>query len=412
MPKSNIITGLDLGTTKVACVIAEIDEDEEIRIKGVGTSPSEGLRKGVVVNLERTVDSIKRAVSDAELMSGVKVSSLYAGIAGDHTRSMTSRGVIAVSSPGNEIKKSDVDRVVEQAKAVSIPIDREIIHVIPQEFIVDDQSGIKNPKGMSGVRLEAEVHIVTGAVSSAANIYKSIERAGFKVKDIVLQPLASSYAVLDTDEKEIGVALIDIGGGTTDIAIFHEGSLKHTQVIGLGGVNVTNDIAFGLRTPRMQAEHIKTEYGCALASLIDGNEKIKVEGVGGRGEREVPRVLLCDIVEPRMEEIFSISNREIKKTDYADLLGAGIVLTGGTAKLTGMVELAEEIFDMPAKIGIPEGISGLVDAVRDPVYSTGVGLVIYGYKNMNKSEHWGKDDSLIFDKIWDRMKRWFGNMLA
>ncbi|MEW6685027.1 MAG: cell division protein FtsA [Candidatus Edwardsbacteria bacterium] len=409
MPKGNTVVGLDLGTTKIACIIAEIGENDELKVVGVGTSPSEGLRRGVVVNLEKTVQSIEKAVAEAELMAGVKIDSVYAGIAGDHVRSINSKGVIAVSRTGNEITKSDIDRVTEQARAVAIPMDREIIHVIPQSFIVDDQPGIKDPIGMSGVRLEAEVHIVTGAVTSAQNIYKSIERTGLKVRDLALQPLASSYAVLNADERELGVALLDIGGGTMDIALFFEGSIRHTGVIGLGGNNVTNDVAIGLRTPTAQAEDIKKKYGCAMTSLVKGDETIKVPGVGGREEREVSRQVLAAIIEPRMEEIFSLALREIKRTDFADLLAAGIVLTGGTAKMPGMAELAEQVFNLPVKVGIPYGVSGLVDSVKDPIHATGVGLVLYGKENLDKEGLQGATEANLFEKIVRKMRSWFGD---
>ena len=305
MSRESIVMGLDLGSTKIAAILGELGQNDHVKIIGVGCVPSVGLRKGVVVTLEDTVESIKHAVSEAEQMAGVKVPSVVAGIAGDHIRSMESKGVIAIT--GKEITELDVERVIDQAQAVSIPMDREIIHALPQEFIIDDQRGIKDPVGMSGVRLESTIHLVTGAVTSAKNIYRSIERAGLRVRDLVLQPLASSYAVLDPEETELGVVLIDIGGGTTDIAIFHEGSLKYTYVLGLGGINLTNDIAIGLRTPRAHAEKIKLRYGCASDYLLDDEEKITVPSVGGRGERDVPRKLLCQIIEPRMEESFSLA---------------------------------------------------------------------------------------------------------
>lgn len=410
MGRSTVIVGLDLGTTKIAAIVAEVSEKGEVNVVGVGTSPSDGLRRGVVVNLEKTVNSVKKAVHEAELMAGVRVDEVYAGIAGDHIRSINSRGVIAVTRSGNEIGQSDVHRVIEQARAVAIPIDREIIHVIPQEFVVDDQTGIKDPVGMAGVRLEAVVHIVTGAVTSAQNIYKSIDRAGMKIRDLVLQPLASSYAVLDPEERELGVAIIDIGGGTTDIAIFYDGSIRHTSVVGLGGSNITNDIAIGLRTPRTRAEEIKMKYGSAMASLIDPEAKIKVPGVGGREEREVSAQVLGSIIEPRLEEILSLAHREIKKTDYADLLGAGVVLTGGTARMVGIAQLAEQIFDLPVKVGIPKGVGGLTDSVTDPLHATGVGLVLYGYENRFKGGLTGVTDHNLFDKIVDKMKNWFGDL--
>lgn len=409
MAKGNpMIVGLDLGTTKIAAIVAEVDPENNLRVVGVGTSPSDGLRRGVVVNLDKTVQSIVKAVEEAELMAGVKVEAVYAGIAGDHIRSINSKGVIAVSRQGNEITKQDVERVIEQAKAVAIPMDREIIHVIPQDFIVDDQHGIRDPVGMSGVRLEAEVHIVTGAVTSAQNIYKSIERAGLRVIDLVLQPLASSMAVLNSDERELGTALLDVGGGTTDLALFFEGSIRHTAVIGLGGNNVTNDIAIGLRTPAAQAEVLKKKHGSAMQSLVKQDELIKVPGVGGREEREVSRQVLASIIEPRMEEIFSLAQREIKRTDYADLLAAGVVLTGGTSSMQGMAELAEQIFNLPVRIGYPQGVGGLVDSVKDPIHATGVGLVLYGFQE-GEGGFAGVSEGKLFGRILERMKRWFGD---
>jgi cell division protein FtsA len=382
MSQTRTYVGLDIGTTKISAIIAEMDpETRDIKIVGVGMSPSEGLRRGVVVNLEKTVASIARAVEEAERMAGVQVKGVYAGIAGDHIRSINSRGVIAVSRRDNEISQADVDRVVDAAKAVAIPMDREIIHVIPQEFIVDDQDGIKDPIGMSGVRLEAEVHIITGAVTSAKNICKSITRAGLKVHDLVLEPLASSHAVLGPDERDLGVVLLDMGGGTTDVAVFYEGSIRHTAIVPLGGASVTNDIAIGMRTPIDQAEKIKIEHGCALASMVGPLEKLVVTGVGGRGDKEIPRAQLASMIEPRMEEIFALSNREVKKNHFADLLGAGVVLTGGTSLLPGAVELAEQIFEMPVRRGVPSGLSGLMENVRDPRYSTGVGLILHAVQN-------------------------------
>jgi len=343
MGKDNIVAGLDIGTTKIAAVIGEIGDEEEIKIVGLGTAPAEGLKRGVVVNLEQTVNSIIKAVQDAELMAGVKVESIYAGIAGDHIRSINSRGVIAVTRPNREISQAEIDRVIEAAKTVAIPMDREIIHVLPQEFTVDDQSGIKDPKGMGGTRLEVEVHIVTGSVTSAQNIHRSIKRAGYELQDLVLEPLACSQALLTPEEIELGVALIDIGGGTTNVAVFYDGCIRHTAVISLGGRNVTNDLAIGLRTPVEQAEELKKSYGCALASLTDSEEMIKVPGVGSREPREVSRSILAAIIEPRMEEIFSLALREVKKTSFADILATGVVLTGGGSLLEGVEDLAEQV---------------------------------------------------------------------
>jgi len=404
MGKQNSIVGLDIGTTKIAVIIAELEESGLPRIVGIGISRSEGLKRGVVINLEKTVESITKAVEDAELMAGVKVNSVFAGIAGDHIRSINSRGVIAVSRSGNEIGPSDVERVINAARTVALPMDREIIHVLPQEYTVDDQSGIKDPVGMYGVRLEAEVHIVTGAVTSAQNIYRSVKKAGLEVCDLVLQPLAASYALLSPEEEELGVALIDLGGGTTDIAIFHDGSIRHTAVIGVGGNNVTNDIAIGLRTPVEQAEEIKKSYGCALSGLVDSDEMIKVPGVGGREPKEISRRVLSAIIEPRAEEIFSLILREMKKTNYSDLLAAGVILTGGGSLMEGMVELAEQIFDMPVKKGIPQGFSGLVDIASTPIHSTGIGLILYGLAQIKN----GKSKGGSKEKGWlRRMKNIF-----
>lgn len=407
MPKQDKLVGLDLGTTKIACIIAESDEIGKPRIVGVGVSPSHGLKRGMVVNLDKTVESIKRAVEEAERMAGVKIDSCYAGIAGDHIVSMNCKGVVAVSKPTEEITQKDVDRVLDQAKAVALPMDREILHIIPIEYVVDDQPGIKDPVGMCGVRLEAEVHIVTGAVASAQNIYRSIQRAGLKVKDLVLQPLASSYAVLDQDEKELGVVLLDIGGGTTDIAIFKDESIRHSQVIALGGEHITNDIAVGLRTPYNRAEEIKKRYGVGIVSLIEEDQNFKVPGVGGREEKVVSKKMLASIIEPRLEEILTIAHREIKKTKYADLLAAGVVITGGTARLDGVENLAEQIFNLPVKIGIPKELSGLTDVVSNPIHATGVGLVRYAMERRNIELLPPGEGEKLFENLVARMKRWF-----
>ena len=369
--------GLDIGTTKISCIVADQNGGTELRVVGVGNAPSEGLRRGVVVDLEKTVASIQRAVDEAERMAGIPIKGVSAGIAGDHIRSINSRGVIAVSRKDNEIGPADVERVVEAAKAIAIPMDREIIHVIPQEFIVDDQDGIQDPIGMSGVRLEAEVHIITGAVTSAKNICRSIQRAGLKVHDLVLEPLASSHAVLGPDERDLGVVLLDLGGGTTDVAVFFEGSIRHTAIIPFGGANVTNDIAIGLRTPIDKAEAIKIQHGCALAALVPATQMVTVNGVGGRSDRQISRHVLASMIEPRMEEIFALANKEVKKNHFAELLGGGVVLTGGTSLMAGVVELAEQVFEMPVRLGLPQGVSGLSANVCDPRCSTGVGLVLH-----------------------------------
>jgi cell division protein FtsA len=408
MAASNLIAGLDIGTTKIVAIVAEPDEHGEMRILGVGQSPSHGLRRGVVVNLEKTILSVQDAVEEAEKHAGVEIGSVFAGIAGDHIRSINSRGVIAVGRGGSEITPADVERVIEAAKAIALPMDREIIHVIPQEFIVDDQPGIRDPVGMAGVRLEGEIHIITGAVTSAQNIYKSVQRAGVEVQDLVLQPLASSYATLTEDEKELGVAMLDLGGGTADLAVFYEGSIRHTAVIGLGGENVTNDVAIGLRTPRDQAERIKIDHGVALQAMVDQDERIEVPGVGGRPAREVSRDVLAAIIEPRMEEIFALALREIQRSEYADLLTTGLVLTGGGAMLEGACELAERVFNMPVKLGVPSGVGGLDSEVATPVYATAVGLLKYAIQEgggRGRRYAFGKGGGL-FDSILNRMRKW------
>jgi len=380
MAESRIYAGLDIGTTKITAILAEADEDGDgIRIIGVGTAPSDGLKRGVVVNLEKTTRSIQCAVQEAERMSGRTIRSVFAGIAGDHIRGINSRGVIAVARKDAEIRPSDLERVIEAAKAVAIPTDREILHVLPQEFIVDDQDGIRDPVGMSGVRLEAEVHIITGAASACRNVMKAAERAGLEVEELVLEPLASADAVLTQDERDLGVALFDIGGGTTDVAIFYEGSVRHTAVIGLGGSNVTNDLAIGLRTPVERAEQLKLQSGCALTSMVRPEEVVQVPSVGGRLDREVSRHMLAMMIEPRIEEIFELGKKEIRKNHIADLLGAGVVLTGGASSLEGMPELAEQVFDLPVRRGVPMGISGLTETVCDPRFATGVGLAIHAH---------------------------------
>lgn len=406
MAEKNLVIGLDIGTTKICSIIGELRDEGQVEVVGVGTSPSTGLRKGMVVNIDATIHSIERAVEEAELMAGVKVKSLYAGIAGGHIKGINSRGVIAISRKDREISAEDIDRVIDAAKAVAIPLDREVIHVLSQSFTVDDQDGIKDPIGMSGIRLEAEIHIVTGAVTAVQNIIKSVNRAGFEVEDIILQPLASAEAVLTPDEKELGVAILDIGGGTTDIAIFHEGSIRHTCVLPLGGDHVTNDIAVGLRTPTSEAENIKKKFGCALASLVREEEEVEVPSVGGRQARRIFRRVLCEIVEPRLEEIYTLVKREIKMAGYEDLLAAGIVITGGTSLMDGSLEIAEKIFGLPVRRGYPTGIGGLVDVVNNPIYSTGVGLVLCGAQNLmaNSSGRFSGDG--IFGRVLGRMRSW------
>ncbi|BCA80520.1 cell division protein FtsA [Desulfuromonas sp. AOP6] len=401
--RDNLIVGLDIGTTKICAIVGNMT-DEGLDIVGIGTSPSKGLRKGVVINIESTVEAIRKALREAELMAGCEIKSVFAGIAGGHIKGLNSQGVIAIKN--REVNDDDIRRVIDAAKAIAIPMDREVIHILPQEFIIDDQDGIKEPLGMSGVRLEAKVHIVTGAVASAQNIVKSCNRADVDVADIVLEQLASSEAVLSPDEKELGVALIDIGGGTTDIAIFVDGAIKHTSVLSLGGNHLTNDIAVGLRTPMAEAEKIKQAYGCCLSSMVGKDETIEVPSVGGREPRVLSRQLLAEILEPRVEEIFSLVNREIVRSGYEDLIASGVVITGGTCILPGMPELAEQIFNLPVRRGVPRDIGGLTDVVNSPIYATGVGLVKYGSRNMS-SRNFSIGQTNVFDKVVRRMKEWF-----
>jgi len=403
----NIIVGLDIGTTKMCAVVGEISGNE-INIIGIGTHPSIGLRKGVVVNIESTVDSIKKAVEEAELMAGCEISSVYAGIAGGHITGFNSHGIVAIK--GSEITQNDVERVIDAARAVAIPMDREVIHVLPQEYIVDDQAGIQNPVGMAGVRLEAKIHIVTGAVTSAHNIVKCANRSGLDVCDIVLESLASGEAVLTEEEKELGTALLDLGGGTSDLAVFSGKNIKHTFVLALGGNNLTNDIAIGLRAPLGEAEKIKKKYGTALTRDINGEETIEVPGMGGRKPRKLPRQILGEILEPRMEEIYTLVRREIYRAGMEDLITSGMVLTGGTALLENAVEVAESIFNVPTRLGRPMGISGLVDVVNNPMYATGVGLVIYGARHQVRKKFRIRDKN-IFNRVMTRMKKWFRDVI-
>ncbi|MEE9181640.1 MAG: cell division protein FtsA [candidate division NC10 bacterium] len=406
--ESNMIVGLDIGTTKICAIIAELMDDGGLDIIGVGTSPSKGLRKGVVINIDVTVDSIKRALEEAEMMAGVDVYSTFVGIAGGHIKGLNSRGVIAVSGKSREITQKDIDRVIDAAKAVALPVDREVIHVLPQEFIVDGQGGIKEPLGMTGVRLESEVHMVTGAVASAQNIIKCCNRAGLEVQDIVLQQLASSLSTLTSDEKELGVVLVDIGGGTSDIAVFVEGGIWHTAVLAVGGDHVTNDIAIGLRTPIHEAEEIKKKYGSALDSLIEREENIEVCGVGGRRSRTISRQMLCEIIQPRLEEIFSLVEREVERAGFGDAIVAGMVVTGGCSILLGVPELAEEILKVSVRRGTPSGVAGLIDVVASPVYATAVGLVQYGAQNRHQRKFRRVTEGALFGRVTERMREWFG----
>jgi len=402
--KENLIVGLDIGTTKIGVVVAEQGADR-VDVIGIGTHPSRGLRKGVVVDIDATVESIKKAVEEAELMGDCEISSVYAGIAGGHIRGFNSHGIVAVKD--REVSEGDVRRVIDAAKAVAIPMDREVIHVIPQEFVVDDQDGIREPLGMSGVRLEAKIHIVTAAVTSAQNIVKCANRAGLNVVDIVLEPLASAEAVLSRDERDLGVCLIDIGGGTTDLAVFSDGAITHTSVLALGGNHVSNDIAVGLRTPFEEAERIKKKFGVASARLLGSDGILTVPSVGGRRPREVSRKLLCEIIEPRMEEILSLARGELSKANLEDRIPCGVVLSGGCSALTGIAELAEEIFEAPVRLGAPQNIGGLQDVVRDPMYATGVGLVLYGANQDRGPSRFRIRDESIFRRVRQRMREWF-----
>lgn len=407
--EKDLIVGLDIGTSKVVAIVGEIKPDGAINVVGLGSHPSRGLKKGVVVNIESTVQSIQRAVEEAELMAGCQIHSVYAGIAGSHIRSLNSHGIVAIRD--QEVTTSDVERVLDAARAVAIPADQKILHVLPQEFVIDNQEGIKEPVGMSGVRLEAKVHLVTGAVSAAQNIIKCVRRCGLEVDDIILEQLASSYSVLIEDEKDLGVCLVDIGGGTTDIAIFTEGSIRHTAVIPIAGDQVTNDIAVALRTPTQYAEEIKLKYACALTQFAMADETIEVPSVGERPPRRLARQTLAEVVEPRYEELLGLVQAELRRSGFEDLVAAGVVLTGGSAKMEGVIELAEEIFHMPVRLGSPQHVTGLVDVVRNPIYSTGVGLLLFGRKHRSGGVASPVKVGGGTKTVWERMKSWFKGSL-
>ena len=375
----NIIVGMDIGTSKVVAIVGQISEDRGLKIIGMGSHRSRGLRRGAVVNIEWTVESIRRAVEEAELMAGCSIRSVYAGIAGSHIRSMNSHGTVAIKE--KEVMQPDIERVIDSAQAVAIPADQKVLHILPQEYIIDSQDGVKEPLGMSGVRLEAKVHLITCATNPMQNIEKCINRCGLQTEEIILEQLASSYAVLTEDEKELGVCLVDIGGGTTDIAVFTGGAIRHTGVIPIAGDQVTNDIAMALRTPTQHAEEIKIKYACALAQLAQPDETINVPGVGERPPRQLSRQALAEVVEPRYEELFNLVQAELRRGGFDGMLAAGVVLTGGTSKMEGAGELAEEVFHMPVRIGMPHSVHGLADIVRNPIYSTGVGLLLYGVEH-------------------------------
>lgn len=397
----NLIVGLDIGTSKVAAIVGELNLDNSIEVIGIGTAPSRGLKKGVVVNLESTVQSIQRAIEEAELMAGCQIRSVFAGIAGSHIRSLNSHGVVAIKD--KEVSQYDIDRVIDSARAVAVPADQKILHILPQEFIIDLQDGIKEPIGMSGIRLEARVHMVTGSVSASQNIIKCIRRCGLEVEDIVLEQLASCNSVLTDDEKDLGVCLIDIGGGTTDIAIFAEGAIKHTAVIPIAGDQVTNDIAVALRTPTVNAEEIKRTYACALTQLAPIDGVIEVPSIGDRAPRKISSQNLAEIIEPRYEELMLLVQSELRRSGYEELIAAGIVLTGGSSKVMGLIELAEEIFHMPVRMGIPQNVSGLNEVITNPAHSTGVGLLMYGRDHQGGVRGVDPRES----GFWEKIKSWF-----
>jgi len=400
----NLIVGLDIGTSKVVAIVAEISPESRLEVIGIGSSTSRGLKRGVVVNIESTVQSIQRAIEEAELMAGCEINSVYTGIAGSHVRSLNSHGIVAIRD--KEVSASDVERVIDAARAVAIPADQRVLHVLPQEFIIDSQEGIPEPIGMSGVRLEAKVHLVTGAVSAAQNIVKCVQRCGLTVEDIVLEQLASSYAVLTEDEKELGVCIVDMGGGTTDIAVFCGGAIQHTAVIPIAGTQVTNDIAVSLRTPAQYAEEIKIKYACALSQLANPDETIEVPSVGDRPPRRLARQTLAEVVEPRYEELFHLVRKELRRSGFEELIAAGVVLTGGSAKMEGAIDLAEEVFHMPVRLGVPQYVDGLADVVRNPIHATGVGLLLYGRESLQTKAE-ASAAKLGFSSVLQKMRSWF-----
>ncbi len=401
-----LIVGLDIGTSKVLAIVGEVSPTGEVEIVGVGHHPSRGMKKGVVVNIESTVQSIQRAVEEAELMAGCQIHSVYAGIAGSHISSFNSHGIVAIKD--KEVGPNDIERVIEAARALAIPADQKVLHILPQEFIIDKQEGIREPIGMSGVRLEAKVHIVTGAVSAAQNIIKCVRRCGLEVDDIILEQLASSMSVLNDDEKELGVCIVDIGGGTTDISVFTEGAIRHTAVIPIAGDQVTNDIAVALRTPTQNAEDIKKKYGCALTQLAHREDTLEVPSVGDRPPRKLSRQTLAEVIEPRIEELYGLIQAELRRSGFEDVLGSGIVLTGGSAKMEGMVDLAEEVFHMPVRLGVPQYVGGLKGVVQNPIFATGVGLVLYGAKHRGGSQYVAHPRPGSGVKgLFGRMRTWF-----
>lgn len=404
--KNSIVVGLDIGTSKVCVVIGEMTENG-VEIIGVGSHPSQGLRKGVVINIEGTVNSVKKAVEEAGLMAGCEIHTAFTSISGGHIKAFNSHGIVAVKN--KEVTQRDLERVIDAARAVAIPMDRDVIHVLPQDYIIDDQDGIREPLGMSGVRLEAKVHIVTGAATSAQNIVKCCNRTGLSVAEMVLAPLAAAEAVLSDEERELGVVLIDVGGGTTDIAIYHDGTVKHTAVVGIGGNHVTNDIAAGLRTPFNDAERIKQRHGCARASMVNSDERVDVPSVAGKGAGSVSRQILCEIIEPRLDEIFELVQKEVAKSGFEGALTSGIVITGGSMLLPGAVEMAERSFGLPVRLGVPARVRGLVDIIGNPTYATGVGLVLHGMKRHERTAVYRTRDDKILSKVKHRMSDWLSD---
>ena len=399
-----MIVGLDIGTSKIVAIIAEIDGDGALELIAIGTHPSHGLKKGVVINIDSTVNSIQKAIEEAEQMANVQVKSVFAGIAGSHIRSLNSHGIVAIRD--QEVRSDDVDRVLDAARAVAIPAEQRILHVLSQEFIIDDQQGIRQPIGMSGVRLEAKVHLVTGSISATQNIAKCIRRCNLEVEDVILEQLASSLAVLTEDEKELGVLLVDMGGGTTDIAIFTDGAIRHTAVIPIAGDQVTNDIAVAFRTPTQFAEQIKLKHACALQQLASADEMIEVPGVGDRSARRLARQTLAEVVEPRYEELLSLVQSELRRSGFEESCAAGVVLTGGTSKMEGVIELAEEVFHLPVRLGVPQHVTGLAEVVRNPIHATGVGLLLFGQQS-RRDPHREPVDTQTEKGLLKRMAEWF-----
>jgi cell division protein FtsA len=400
----NLLVALDIGTSKIVTLVAEITPEDTLELIGMGSHPSRGLKKGVVVNIDSTVNAIQRSLEEAELMADAKIKDVITGIAGSHIKSFNSHGMVAIKD--KEVSQYDVDRVIETARAVNIPMEQQVLHILEQEFIIDGQGGVRQPMGMSGMRLEVKVHIVTGAVSAAQNIMKCVRRCGLEVKDLMLQPLASADAVLLDDERDLGVCLVDIGGGTTDLAVFTDGAIKHTSVIPIAGDQITNDIAMALRTPTRDAEELKIAHGVALRQLASSSDMIEVPGVGERGPRELSRQTLAEVIEPRVEELYSLIQRELRSAGLEELLSSGIVITGGSALMKGMVELGEEVFHMPVRVGIPQYSGALAEVVRSPRYSTGMGLLMAGLEQV-KRDRQAKIQGAGFKEVFERMKGWF-----